>query len=216
MKTLKKITLLLTLNLAGMCATVAQETTYAEIMSQKVAALDTVAITSYSVLASDFSRISAVQGSDWLAAYYAAYCRIILAFGNQAEADKLCEEANLSLNRAESLGGDQSEIACLRSMAAKALMLVNPQERWQTFGAESGRQLSLAIKANPTNPRAYFLQAQDLFYTPAQYGGGKEKAMPIAQKSVLCFDSSKVSIPYAPHWGEKLARQLLKQCRSIE
>ena len=77
MKTFKRIALLLVAGFAGLCATSAQGTAYAEVMNRKVAALDSVPPTEYATLAADFSRIAAVEGSDWMAAYYTAYCRII-------------------------------------------------------------------------------------------------------------------------------------------
>ncbi len=212
MKSLKQIVLLALIGLTGLCAT-AQETAYADVMNRKVAALDSLPPTEYVALATEFSRIAAVSGADWHAAYYAAYCRIIPALGDPSEADRLSSEAETMLTLAESLGGDRSEIACLRSMVATARLLVNPQERWQTYGMESSRQLAIAMQANPENPRAYYLQAQSLLYTPAQFGGGKDKALPLAQKAVACYAAATVSPAYAPHWGERQARILLSQCQ---
>lgn len=212
MKMSKRIVLLLLICLSTLSLS-AQESAYEEIMNQKVAALDSIPPAEYPVLAADFAGILMIDGSDWIASYYAAYCRIIQAFGEKGQADNLCDEAENHLKKAENMNGDRSEIACLKSMVASARMLVDPQSRWQTYGAMSAQLLRQALEINPKNPRAYLLQGQNLFYTPAQFGGGKDIALPIIQKSVDYFEEETASPSYAPHWGKEQARLLLKQCQ---
>ena len=65
---------------------------------------------------------------------------------------------------------------------------------------------------NPNNPRAYVLLAQNLFYMPAMFGGGKDKAKPIVEKSVQLFETFEPATELDPAWGKSMAVSLLKQC----
>jgi hypothetical protein len=53
-----------------------------------------------------------------------------------------------------------------------------------------------------------------LFNTPAEYGGGKDKAKPVFQKSVDLFKSFKPKSDLHPKWGQKIAEDMLAKCSS--
>jgi hypothetical protein len=184
---------------------------YDRLMNEKVSLLDKTDVKDWLPIVAEFDRIAQVPQSDWMAAYYAAYGRAIIAMWQPERADELCADAERFLQEAERKQGDASEIACLRSLMATARFIVNPQERWMQWGAEADRQLEIALKHNDSNPRIYFLRGQMLMNTPESFGGSKTKAKLCLEHSVELYDAVIVQPIYAPHWGEKQARELVKK-----
>ncbi|HVX24910.1 MAG TPA: hypothetical protein VHB70_01110 [Parafilimonas sp.] len=127
----------------------------------------------------------------------------------------LAGRINAALDKADALATDdsaKSEILTIRNMAATQQMLVDPQSRYMTFGAEAGQDLQKAMALNPNNPRAYYLQGMSVFGTPEQFGGGKEKAKPIFQKAVD-LASAEQEKPLYPHWGLDMSKAMLAACQ---
>ena len=56
-----------------------------------------------------------------------------------------------------------------------------------TNGKDASEALQKGLALDPNNPRLYYLQGMSLFNTPAQFGGGKDKAKPLFEKSVALF-----------------------------
>ncbi|KGN99877.1 hypothetical protein HR11_06645 [Porphyromonas macacae] len=212
MKTCRLIVLLMGIALmAAMTAKAQDSREYKKIMNAKVEALEVAPLSGFLDLAADFERIAENPESDWIAAYYSAYCRIVYALRTPAKAYELCEEADLMLKKSEEKNGDHSEIACLRNMSATARMMVDPQSRWERWGAEAEKQLQTAMAINPVNPRAFLLKAQSLMYTPAQFGGGIDKALPYMKKCLELFGQEESVSGYVPHWGAEMAKKLFSE-----
>lgn len=187
----------------------AQSPDYIAVMTERTASIDSLPLAQYAQEASEYERYASLEGSDWLASYYAAYCKTIIAISKPSEADLLSLEVETLLVQAEQAGGDASEIACIRSLMATARLMLAPQERYMTEGAEAMKQIEIALEHNPNNPRAYLLKGQSVFYTPAQFGGGRERAIPLLRRC-LELQQAQTPIPaYAPRWGAARAAQLL-------
>jgi hypothetical protein len=156
-----------------------------------------------------FERIGNAEKTQWLPYYYAALCQTNIGWMDQkSDKDKLAEKTKSLLDKAEALDKN-SEIYIVRSMAATQQMLVDPMTRWQTYGAESAAALGTAKSLDANNPRAYFLEGSSIMNTPAAFGGGKDKAKPILQKSVDLFKTFKPASDLHPTWGQKLAEDAL-------
>jgi len=154
-----------------------------------------------------FERIGDAEKSQWLPYYYAALCQTNIGWLDQkSDKDKLAEKTKSLLNKAESIEKN-SEIYIIKSMTATQQMLVDPQGRWQTYGAESMEALADAKRLDPTNPRAYYLEGTSVMNTPAAFGGGKDRAKPILQKSVELFKTFKPASNLHPTWGQSLAER---------
>ena len=97
-------------------------------------------------------------------------------------------------------------------MAATQQMLVDPQSRWMTFGAQAGEALQKAMALNPNNPRVYYLQGMSLFGTPEQFGGGKAAAKPLFEKAVA-LGKAEQEKPLYPHWSLEQSEAMLKLCQ---
>lgn len=160
-----------------------------------------------------FERIANSEKTQWLPFYYAAWTNILAGWMNEtSDKDKVAAKANELIAQADALSPDNSEIYCLKQMSAVMAMTVDPMNRWQTYGMEASTALEKAKKLDPTNPRPYFLEAQSIFHTPEQFGGGKAKAKPIYEKSVELYKTFKPETSISPDWGRTEAERDLKNC----
>lgn len=211
---MKKV--LLSFLLLGACSfAFAQDDQYSAAMEKNVAALDsTHSPEGLQALENNFERIANVKQTEWLPYYYAGFCQVMLAFMEQdnSKVDALSDKAGELATKAAALSKDNSEITCLQSMVASSRIKVDPQSRGMEFGMKSAQLLQAAQKLDTSNPRIYLLAGQGKFYTPEQYGGGKDAAKPILEEAVQKFASFKPASAIAPHWGEERAKLLLAQC----
>ena len=97
-------------------------------------------------------------------------------------------------------------------MLASARIAVDPQTRGMQYGPEAGRLLQEAEQLSPGNPRVTLLLGQNAFYTPTQWGGGKDKAKPLLEKAIQQFSTFMPATDISPNWGKGLAEYLLAQC----
>jgi hypothetical protein len=192
---------------------VAQSDKYVQTMQKNIAQLDTTrSIDGLQALASTFERIGDAEKTQWLPYYYAALAQTWIGW-NPATKDKDAnsQKINAYLAKAEAIEKN-SELYAVENMSATQQMLVDPQSRWMTNGKDAGEALQKGLAADPNNPRLYYLQGMSLFGTPTQYGGGKDKAKPLFEKSVSLFKSAQPK-PLYPTWGQKEAENMLAQCQ---
>lgn len=158
-----------------------------------------------------FERVGDAEKTQWLPYYYAALAQVRIGFIDQtADKDKLATKANELLDKAEALDKN-AELCTVRNMSATIQMLVDPQNRWQTYGTAAHAALETGMKLDPNNPRLYYLQGMSVFNTPESFGGGKANAKPLFQKSVDLFKTFTVK-PMYPNWGSKEAADMLAKC----
>ncbi|HXL58959.1 MAG TPA: hypothetical protein VN958_22000 [Chitinophagaceae bacterium] len=195
----------------------AQSDKYAEAMQKNLAMFDSVKTTlDYQTLSAGFERIGDAEKTQWLPYYYAGLALSTMGWtdpnldkdANSGKIKSLCDKAEaLTKDKA-----DKAEIYSLRNMAATQQMMVDPQTRWQTYGAEAGNDLQKGMELNPNNPRLYYLQGMSLFNKPEQFGGGKDKAKPVFEKAVELFKAEEPK-PFYPRWGQKQAEDMLAKCQ---
>ena len=88
-------------------------------------------------------------------------------------------------------------------------MMVDPMSRFMTEGASAQTALAKAEQLDPQNPRISILKAEDLYYTPAQFGGSKEKGLELFQKALDQFNTYKTKSNIDPNWGKSEAEYFL-------
>ena len=191
----------------------AQSGKFEKSMQSNLALLDSAKTTTdLTSSAANFERIGDAEKTQWLPYYYAALALTNAAWKDpKIDKDKNAEQIKALCNKAEAIEKN-AEIYSIRNMAATQQMLVNPQERWQTYGKDAGEALQQGMQSDANNPRLYYLQGMSLFGTPEQFGGGKSKAKPVFEKAVALFKAEKVK-PLYPHWGQKQAEDMLAQCQ---
>lgn len=168
----------------------------------------------FTAVAAAFERIGDAEKTQWLPYYYAALAHILSGFtDHKTNKDELADKADALITKAEVLEPKNAEIAVERSMVATLHMLVDPQSRYMEYGAAATKYRELAKQLDPGNPRVYYLEAQNLFGTPVQFGGGKDKARPVFERSIALFKTFKPATSLSPTWGLKGAESMLEQCK---
>ncbi|MBX3254736.1 MAG: hypothetical protein KF862_11395 [Chitinophagaceae bacterium] len=208
-----KKTLIVTVLSIAMLNVAAQSDKYVKAMEARLAAMDTVKSTSgWKSLSDAFQRIGDAEKTQWLPYYYAALCLITPGWtdalldkdANAARVKELCDKAAAI--------EDNAELYAIRNMAATQQMLVDPQSRWSTYGAEGEAAMKKGLQLDPANPRLHYLQAAGIFNTPEQFGGGKAKAKPMLEKALSLFNAEKPA-PLYPNWGKQQTEEMLAQCK---
>ena len=173
----------------------------------------------YEQLAGDFDRIAATQSNQWLPYYYAAYCNAKAGWLYQEDPDKiepLANKAEALIKKAGALADTSkdkkalSEIYCVQSILNRARVFINPMTYGRQYGPASSQYTQLALKADPGNPRAYYLAGWEKYATPKAWGGDKKQAKELLTKALQQFDHPANTGQY-PHWGRQETTALLKQ-----
>jgi hypothetical protein len=222
---MKKIFLTLSFSLA-LLSTFAQSEKYTKAMQDKVMASDTTFnATALADLSAAFERIADAEKTQWLPYYYAALTQTNAGYmlytegqrtGNtdgMAKVDPMAERAELLLNKAEALSANNSEIYAVRKMIATMRMMVDPMNRYMTYGPKAQQALETAKKLNPENPRVYYLEGVDKFQTPEQYGGSKTEAKKLFELALKKFETFKPVSALEPNWGKVNTQYFLSQIK---
>jgi hypothetical protein len=165
----------------------------------------------YQELYLQFEQLYAVNKTNWLIPYYAGMTRSIMCLLKMGDRDALANDALLWVGRAKSIVKND-EIYCAESLAYTAKMSVNPALRWLVYEGKIKKALSFAKKLNPSNPRAYVLEANIQQKIPFIFGGGCKSVKPLIQKAELCFSVQTKVNSVEPSWGFQSLVQLKKAC----
>jgi hypothetical protein len=191
----------------------AQSAKYTETMQKNITLLDSAkSIDQLQSLAGTFDRIGDAEKTQWLPYYYAALAQTWIGWNPETkDKDANSAKINAYLAKAEAIEKN-AEIYAVENMSATQQMLVDPQSRYMTNGKDAATALQKGLALDPNNPRLYYLQAMSLFGTPPQFGGGKDKAKPVFEKSIALYKSAQPK-PLYPTWGQTQAETMLAQCQ---
>lgn len=166
----------------------------------------------YTDVSSFFERVADAEKTQWLPYYYAGMSLYLSAWiDKSADKDKIADKCKDFITKGQAIENN-ADLYCLVQQVAILQLMVDPMSRWQTYGAQAKAALADATKADPNNPRIYYLQGMTTFNTPEAYGGGKTLAKPMFQKSVDLF-KTYVPKPFYPNWGKEEAEKMLEQCK---
>ena len=191
----------------------AQSERYVAAMKKNLVMFDSSKTTAdYRALSAAFERIGDAEKTQWLPYYYAGLALATAGWADQnLNKDDNATQIKALCDKADAIA-KSSEVFEIRNMAATQQMMVDPQSRYMTYGAEAGKALTQGMEIDPKNPRLYYLQGMSVFNTPEAFGGGKAKAKPVFEKSVALFKSAEDK-PLYPKWGQKQAEDMLAQCQ---
>ena len=191
------------------------QTTFDKVMTEKIAKINlSKTPEDFTALANDFARIGDKEKTQWLPYYYASHTTIekgrsLMRMGKMTELDAITAEAQKSLDKAAELSKDNAEIAILQKMIHGLKMMVDPQARFMSESMLGAAALEKASKIDPENPRITLLKAEDVYYTPEQFGGSKAKGLELFQKSLDQFKVYKPKTTLDPTWGKEEAEYFL-------
>ena len=165
-----------------------------------------------------FYRIYQAEKNNWLPSYYYSIANVRISMTEKESfiKDEYLDKAlniisdfdSLSISDLDSLA--KSEIYTLKAMIYSAKIMIDPMSRGRKLGAISEQMINNSISYFPSNPRPYLISGQMKFYTPAAFGGGIDKAMPILEKSIMYYDSFK-NQKFWPFWGQEDAQKMYQQ-----
>jgi len=171
----------------------------------------------YNNVANIFERIAGAEAKEWLPLYYQSFATVMAGMqqADNTKKDEYYDRASTAADKAEAISPDNSEIYALKSFITGMKISVDPMTRGQQLGMEAGMLTATAMKLDPNNPRPYLLKGTSAMYTPEQFGGGKDKALPILQTAVEKFKAFKPSNSIMPTWGSERATEMLEQCKKM-
>jgi len=209
----------------------AQSDKYTDAMKKNLSLFDSVKTPAeIENLAASFQRIGDAEKTQWLPYYWAGLALARLGWmyfpdekgvtaikvdNLSSTVDDITTRITAMADKADALATDsaaKSDILIIRNMAATQLMVVDPQSRYMTYGAQAGEYLEKAKQLNPNNPRPYYMQGMSLYSTPEQFGGGKAPAKPLFQKAVDLGKAEQAK-PLYPHWSLEQSEQMLALCQ---
>lgn len=161
-----------------------------------------------------FDRIAQSEANKWLPYYYASYANLsVLFFSQNLSIDKktsILDKAQSELDKALKLNDKESELYVLQAFIYQ--MRITDASQGYKYSTLSNESLAKAKTLNPENPRYYYLKGTNLFYTPAEFGGGKEAAKPLFEKAAELFSQDSHENTLMPSWGSQHNSSMLQQC----
>ena len=218
MKTLQKTILALAITFTTTYSFA--QTAYEKAMLPKVQTIEMpkANLDDYTAQANDFARIGDKEKTLWQPYYYAALSiikkgRELMQKNQVAQLDDVAKEAQNYIDKAEALSPNNAEIFILKKMNHGLKLIVNPMERWQTEGQAAQVALNEAQKLDPENPRITIMEAEDLYFTPEQFGGNKQKGIELFKKALEQFKTYKIKTSIDPNWGQGEANYMISQAK---
>ena len=193
------------------------QTNYEKTMAEKIAKLEkSRTADEFQSSSDDFVRILGVESGQWLPYYYASYAalqkgRTLMQEGKTEDLDFYAGLAQKYLGVAMSLEPNNAENHLLMKMAYSLRLMVNPQERYMTWGTKAAEELKKAEALDPNNPRITLIKAEDTYFTPAQFGGSKEKGVELFKKALDQFKTYQPKSNLHPNWGKGEAEYFVSQ-----
>lgn len=186
-----------------------------DVLQQTYTDFDTTNVYSKKLLACNkFKLIAAKWKDNWAGNFYAAWSLAVISFleKDNDKKDPILDEADKYYAKIAYMDSASDEVNVLGALLAQARLSVNPMMRHVKYGDIANKYYAKALSINPDNPRVFYLKGNSLFYTPAMFGGGADKAEPLYEKAKKLFAKDSKDI-MKPHWGKLQNEMMLKQCK---
>lgn len=169
--------------------------------------------TDLQAVASKFERIATTETTRWEPLYYHAFININLSFREKDgdKKDALLDIAQKSIDKALEVNGDKSELYALQGFLYQGRIQVSAM-RGMTYSQKASSILEKAINENAENPRAMFLMAQNIYYTPSMFGGGSKNALPKFLAAKALFEKQNGKTGINPKWGAISNQRMIDAC----
>ncbi|HAD95981.1 MAG TPA: hypothetical protein DCG19_01180 [Cryomorphaceae bacterium] len=198
---------------------VAQEGAYTEAMQTNIKAMkDASGTQDYQAVANTFSRISKMNSSEWLPAYYTGFVYVIMSFQSgltDDERDAYLDIAGKYADQAAGISENNSEIIALQGYVKMAELSVKPAIRGPFMSGTIMKLFGKAMELDPENPRAMLLMGRMKYGTAQFFKSGTEEACALINGSLKLFEKEH-DRGILPHWGKPMAEQVSKSCNSSQ
>ena len=169
----------------------------------------------YNAAASYFENLTVHKPGQWLALYYTALCYIQASYKVVSDnaKDELMDKAQPCIDHAFRLKPEEPELGVLQAFLYQSRIQINPEMRGMSYSMKADACLKKAAAAEDGNPRAWSLMGYNIYHTPAIFGGGAEKALPLFLKAKDKYQTFRPLLPFMPEWGEPENQQMIAECR---
>lgn len=182
-------------------------------LEQQLQVLDTAAPEAWPSGIDTLTALAGAHPDEWLLQYYAGWAATQLSFkSDKKEAEALCRKAEPFVKKALQMQPGNTETLALMGYWLSAKINATPS-RGASLGAQSRSYAEKAIVADSTNPRAWLVKALNIYYTPAIFGGGKQRAKPTVDITAARFAAFKPGNALAPNWGQQIFDVLMASYR---
>lgn len=215
MKIPVKLILLLIINISAF----SQADLYLSAMKENISKMNHAKNTGdYQYVANTFERIANARPDQWLPSYYCSYCYVQMSFltGDGNQRDIYVSRADELISTADTICPGNSEVYVLKGFILQAFMNIEPMIRGMKYNSKCIEMFKTASALNPENPRSYLWHSVQLLNIPPFMGGGKEKAIPLLEKAIDCFESFNPEDEISPDWGYGYAREKWKEVTGSE
>jgi hypothetical protein len=219
-KGMKKLTLLIVLmafSLSFVKTTIADDFSDAIVKTKKkfLEAADKNDNTALVKVRGDFERILQLKKNEWLVNYYLGITDLMLSYlavdKNKDDIKKYTESSISLLDKSTDAKDDFSEAWILKMAVQSNRWMYEPDKMGDIISKQSEAK-DKAKKLEPENPRFYLIDGTNVYYTPSNFGGGPDVALPIFQKSWDYFQTYKPKDETYPDWGKDRAAGMMALC----
>jgi len=214
---MKKI-MLLAVVIALAIPALSQTRKYIKSMTRTIELMNSATLkTEYLQIADQFKEVENNYPDQWLPHYYQSQTLAMLSLNEKdiPTIDGNLDRAQLSIEKADSLHPDESEIYVIKALLNLGRITVDPAGRSALYFEAVSTDLSRAKELNPENPRAHFLHALFTLYLPEFLGGGPAGAKPLFLDVAEKFKTFENPDPLWPDWGEDLNQDELDKLKDV-
>lgn len=173
--------------------------------------------TSLMKIRGDFERILQLKKNEWMVNYWMAYCDLMIAWSymgekpDNANIKKYTESCIELLNKSTDMKDDFGDAWVLK-YSAQSNRWQYEMDKMNDIIAKSTEAKETAKKIEPSNPRLYLTEGFITFYTPENFGGGVDNAIPLFEKSWENFQTYTPKDETYPNWGKDQAAGMMAMC----
>ncbi|MRT94757.1 M48 family metallopeptidase [Ancylomarina sp. 16SWW S1-10-2] len=159
-----------------------------------------------------FERIAANEKENWLPNYYIGLISAtqVLSRKEKEHAPALLKQAQESLDKANKISRNNSELFCLQGLINTAWVTLDPMNNGQRLSAVIIEDYRKAIELDENNPRPLYLLAEYQINSAKYFGNDTESFYEMIKASLKKFDNFKAPSAFYPNWGKERANLLLK------
>ncbi|MGQ1785745.1 MULTISPECIES: hypothetical protein [unclassified Saccharicrinis] len=187
---------------------------YEEVMQQNIEKMyQSKTAQELTAVSAAFYRVAEKEKEDWLPLYYATYSLVRIAFfiKDEDEIDKHLDLAQSYMDRLLESKPKESEIHVLQALLYS--MRITGPARGMKYSMLSNGELDKAEALDNKNPRLYYCRGNNIYHTPAMFGGGKKKAKVLFEKADTLFNNNSARGDLWPSWGQWHNHKMLEQCK---
>lgn len=149
----------------------------------------------------------------WLPLYWSGFTKLLISHKctTLTEKDAWIAKADGQINLAWNKTNKKSELAVLKGLSVSSKIMANSKKRGPKLVSKLAHWVAQAKVFDPTNPRAYYLDAMTVMATPKGFGGGPKRAVPLFETALVMYKNFKPASSIHPNWGkDQVQKELAK------